>query len=158
MKKNIFAFIFFFLMFFFTSFPSSADSLFVLNIFNSKTSSILFKTTIQPGESFFIETIHSLAKTPYTHIFKVDEKGEIFLSGAIYESEGGGYPLATDGSFSYKNGKFFMDNMNRFVGILRFRVSPISRETFKYHTMEIPLYNLVSEGTLLYIQVEMKKE
>jgi hypothetical protein len=94
-----------------------------------------------------------VVRTSYCHIYKVDAEGNIILSAAEYESGGGGFPVTGDGVFSFVDGKFRMNEMNRFIGILRFRVSPISQETLLVSNAEIPLYRLVPEGTLIEIKV-----
>ena len=131
---------------------------FILEIWDKKNEQKIVQLPIQPREVFYIKTIHSLALTPYTHIYKFDEEGNIILSGAIFESGGGGYPVTGDGVFSAADGKFRMDQMNRFVGKLRFRVSPVSQETFSLGDLEIPLYKRVPEGTLIEISISKGKE
>jgi hypothetical protein len=49
-----------------------------------------------------------------------------------------------------------VDQMNRFVGELRFRVSPLSKETLIVSHREFPLYQMVPEGTL--VELKVKKE
>ena len=108
---------------------------------------------IPSQELIYLHTIHSLALTPYTHIYKFDEDGNLILSGAIFESGGGGYPEKGDGVWSMVDGKFRVDQINRFVGKLRFRVSPLSKETLIVSNKEFPLYQMVSEGTLVELKV-----
>jgi hypothetical protein len=131
---------------------------FILEICDKRNEQKIIQLPIQSQEVFYIRTIHSLALTPYTHIYKFDEEGHIILSGAIFESGGGGYPVTGDGVFSVVDGKFRMDQMNRFVGKLRFRVSPVSQETFSLGDLEIPLYQRVPEGTLIEISISKGKE
>ena len=113
----------------------------------------LLQLEIPAGEWIQIRTIHSLALTPYTHIYKFDEEGNLILSTAIFESGGGGFPEKGDGVWSVVEGKFHVDQINRFVGKLRFRVSPLSRETLIVSNREFPLHQMVPEGTLIELKV-----
>jgi len=114
---------------------------------------ILFQVPVQPQDPICLRTIHSLALTPYAHYYRFDKDGNLILTRAEYESGGGGYPESGDGVFSVVNGKFRMDRIDRFIGLLRFRVSPISRETLILAGREFPLYQMVPEGTLVEVSV-----
>jgi hypothetical protein len=116
----------------------------------------LFQIPVQPQGSICLRTIHSLSLTPYAHFYRIDEDGNLILSSAEYESGGGGYPESGDGVFSMVDGKFRMDGINRFIGRLRFRVSPVSRETLIVTGQEFRLYQMVPEGTS--IEVSVRKE
>jgi hypothetical protein len=134
----------------------SSQPLFVLEVRDYKNDRNLLQVEIPSQELIYLRTIHSLALTPYTHIYKFDEDGNLILSGAIFESSGGGFPEKGDGVWSVVNGKFRVDQMNRFVGELRFRVSPLSKETLIVSHREFPLYQMVPEGTL--VELKVKKE
>ena len=116
----------------------------------------LFQIQVQPQDSICLRTIHSLALTPYAHFYRMDEDGNLILSSAEYESGGGGYPESGDGVFSVVNGKFRMEGINSFIGRLRFRVSPVSRETLIVSGQEFRLYQMVPEGTS--VEVSVRKE
>jgi len=131
----------------------SSQPLFVLEVKDLKNDRNLLQVGIPSQELIYLQTIHSLALTPYTHIYKFDEDGNLILSGAIFESGGGGYPEKGDGVWSVVDGKFRVDQMNRSVGKLRFRVSPLSKETLIVSNREFPLYLMVPEGTLVELKV-----
>ena len=126
---------------------------FVLDVLDPRGERSLLQLKIPAGELIQIRTIHSLALTPYTHIYKFDEEGNLILSTAIFESGGGGFPEKGDGVWSVVEGKFHVDQINRFVGKLRFRVSPVSRETLIVSNREFPLHQMVPEGTLIELKV-----
>jgi hypothetical protein len=147
-----------FLLLFMSQGGNAGSAEFILEVWDKKGGEKLLQFPIQVGDFFYLKTIHSLALTPYTHIYKFDDEGNIILSGAIFESGGGGYPVTGDGVLSVVDGKFRMDQMNRFVGKLRFRVSPVSQETFSLGDLEIPLYKRVPEGTLIEISISKGKE
>ena len=128
-------------------------TMFLLEIQDIRHERNLLQLRISPQELIYLRTIHSLALTPYTHIYRFDDEGNLVLSGAIFESEGGGFPEQGDGKWSLVDGKFHMDQMNRFVGSLRFRVSPLSQETLIVSQREHALYQMVPEGTLLELKV-----
>jgi hypothetical protein len=127
---------------------------FVLEVKDYKNDRKLFQIGIPSQELIYLRTIHSLALTPYTHIYKFDEDGNLILSSAIFESGGGGFPEKGDGVWSVVDGKFRVDQMNRYVGQLRFRVSPHSKETLIVSNREFPLYHMVPEGTLVELKVK----
>jgi hypothetical protein len=95
--------------------------------------------------------------TPYAHYYRFNEEGNLILTRAEYESGGGGYPESGDGVFSVVNGKFRMDRIDRFIGLLRFRVSPVSKETLILADREFPLYQMVPEGTLVEVSVGQER-
>jgi len=116
-----------------------------------KTGECISTIKLDSNEYFEIQTIHSVTRRPYSHVFKV-EKDKIILDQAIYDSAGGGYPVLGDGKFVMIDGKFIMKEMNRNIGILRFRTSPISKETFKAPNYILTLYDKFPEGTLIEIE------
>ncbi len=131
----------------------SARSVLLFEVRDQRNNHTIVQLLFQPQDVFYLQTIHSVVLTPYTHIYKVDAEGNIILSGAEYISGGGGFPNTGDGVFSISDGKFQMNEMNRFIGKLRFRVSPISQEKLIVSNAEIPLYKFVPEGTLIEIRV-----
>jgi hypothetical protein len=135
----------------------SGQPKFTLEVREDGRNRVLLHLSVTLQDEICIRTIHSLALTPYTHIYIIDEGGNLILSKAIFESGGGGYPEVGDGVVSMKEGKFHMENMNRFVGILRFRVSPLSQETLLISGQEFPLFRMVPEGTLLEIRVRKER-
>ena len=151
-KKKIFILLFNFILIVAVGI-CSAEPIFTLEARDHYNGRELFQLLVKPHEIFYLQTIHSVYLTPYTHIYFVDEEANIILSGAIFESIGGGFPVIEDGVFSIKNGKFHVENMNRFIGKLRFRVSPISREALFVSGIEFLLYKMVPEGTLIEIRI-----
>ena len=147
-----------FLLLFMSKGGNAGPAEFILEVWDKKGGEKLLQFPIRPGDFFYLKTIHSLALTPYTHIYKFDDQGNIILSGAIFESGGGGFPVTGDGVLSVVDGKFRMDQIDRLVGKLRFRVSPVSQETFSLGDVEVPLYKRVPEGTLLEIRILRRKE
>ena len=133
------------------------QTMFVLEAQDIRQERNLLQLKIPPQELIYLRTLHSLALTPYIHIYKFDEEGNLILTGAIFESGGGGFPEQGDGKWSLVDGKFRMDQMNRFVGNLRFRVSPVSQETLIVSQREYALYRMVPEGTLLEIKVSKER-
>lgn len=67
----------------------SGQPLFVLEVKDYKNDRNLLQVEIPSQELIYLRTIHSLALTPYTHIYKFDQDGNLILSGAIFESGGG---------------------------------------------------------------------
>jgi hypothetical protein len=146
------------LIFFFMpagAFPG--QSMYVLEVQDVRQERNLLRLRIPSQELIHLRTIHSLALTPYTHIYTFDEEGNLILEGAIFESGGGGFPEKGDGVWSMVDGKFHVDRMNRFVGTLRFRVSPVSQETLILSQREYALYRLVPEGALVELKVHRER-
>jgi hypothetical protein len=130
---------------------------FILKAMIPSDGRILFQVPVKPQESICLRTIHSLSLTPYAHYYRFNEEGNLILTRAEYESGGGGYPESGDGVFSVVNGKFRMDRIDRFIGLLRFRVSPVSKETLILADREFPLYQMVPEGTLVEVSVGQER-
>jgi hypothetical protein len=145
-----------FLLFIFNISDAAGES-FTLTITEQSNQTMILRCRVRPGDVFQMHTIHSLALTRYVQIYRINENAEIILSGAIYESEGGGFPVITDGVISKNDGKIFMDKMDRIIGnTWRFRVSPLSQETFVYSNIEFPIFKLLPEGTLVIMRVEIE--
>ena len=153
MKNKIFFFIAVLLLLLISLGIYLTRSVLIFEVRDQRKGRNILQLVFKPRDVFSLQTIHSVAKTPYSHIFKIDTEGNIVLSEAVFESGGGGFPVTGDGEYSFVDGKFRMSEINRFVGILRFRVSPVSRETLLVSNAEVPLYKLVPEGTLIQIKV-----
>ena len=117
-----------------------------------KTGRTLLSVEMNGNDRIELRTIHSVSLRPYSHIFKVDGDENIILDQAIYDSAGGGYPVLGDGTFRFENNKFIMENMNRFIGVLYLRVSPVSKETLIVSGTAYPIYSEIPEGSLIVIR------
>jgi len=130
----------------------SVQSTLVLEVRNVRDDRSVVRLLLQFPAEFRIQSVHSVHLTPYTHTYRVNSDGDIVLTGAIFESEGVGLPGYGDGKFSFADGKFRMDEMDRFLGVLRFRISPVSEETLVVSNAKIPLYTMFPEGTSMEIK------
>jgi hypothetical protein len=153
MKRKIYLFFAIFLLLILLAGAFFTQTVWIFEAQDKQSGRKIIQLPFDPQDFFYLQTIHSVAKTRYTHIFKIDKKGNIILHGAVFQSGGGGFPVTGDGNFTLTEGKFHIDEMNRFIGILSFRVSPVSQETIRVSNIEIPLYQLVPEGTLIEIKI-----
>jgi hypothetical protein len=86
-----------------------------LTMTNGRTKQLVFAERIQTGQSFSIQFIHSIHRTPVQEKYHVDGNLNIVLDELIYESYGVGNPSGPEAgqTFREENGKFIIGNMKR---------------------------------------------
>lgn len=88
------------------------------------------RTATKDGESFSIRYIHSVELSPVTEYFTLDKTGAVVLTGTRYHGFGAGLPTdAGEGTFARDGGAFVISGLQRTIGELRVRLSPINEYT-----------------------------
>lgn len=99
----------------------------VLIIKNYHDGKILYRKKIQDGYEFTTLIKHSVHKTPVYEYYKIDKKGTIFVTGTALMDLGWGVPSTFDNDFKFENNMMVIENINKEIKFLPFRVSYISQ-------------------------------
>jgi hypothetical protein len=82
-----------------------------------------------PDGTFELSWVHSVERTEWRETFRVDREGNILLVASEFASAGAGLPdRAGEGeTFRIKDGRMRIEERNVPVGVLRVRLSDVSR-------------------------------
>jgi hypothetical protein len=106
------------------------------------------------GDTFCLSYTHSVQKTPVRENFVVNSNGELKLVSTEYKSFGVGLPfLASDGTFTMKQDRFVLEDINRIFPTVRLRVGPEAKLVLEYAGETIPLYAMLAPGSFVQIRV-----
>lgn len=141
---------------FFNTISFAADK--ELNLVTTNGDIVLSKK-INPKEGFAVRYTHSVARTPVTDYFIV-ENNKIFLDKTIYKDFGAGLPHHPEGSqiMRLENGSLVISGFKRYLPEFILRIGRIAEHTLLIpnlngkgwkHPQEIILKNVASPGTSL---------
>ncbi|HIU64526.1 MAG TPA: DUF1850 domain-containing protein [Candidatus Avacidaminococcus intestinavium] len=112
---------------------------------------------VNKGESFYLEFINSVEKTPIQEYFIVRGTNDLLLQQARYKSLGVGLPfLASDGKLHLSGDGRFVLEMDRTFKSIRLRTGIEACPRIFYAGTGVPLYDLYSPGTLVEIKVDKR--
>ena len=116
-----------------------------------------FKTSI--GDTWYIEFVHSVQKTPVQEYFLVRGKNDLLLEKTIYQSMGVGLPfMASEGKLKTTGDGHFILEMHREYKTLKLRTGLEACPKIYFGGNVLPIYNLYEPGTLVEIKVVMRYE
>ena len=116
-----------------------------------------FKTSI--GDTWYIEFIHSVQKTPLQEYFLVRGKNDLLLEKTIYQSMGVGLPfMASEGKLKTTGDGHFVLEMHREYQTLKLRTGLEACPKIYFDGNVLPIYNLYEPGTLVEIKVVKRYE
>ncbi|PRX17805.1 hypothetical protein BX659_1488 [Orenia metallireducens] len=129
----------------------------VLTVKEAKTDKIIWQERVEEGTTFAIEYLHSVERTPVWEYFEV-KKGEIFLTGTLYESYGAGLPFLKKNNYIVANDKFEIKDINKKLDNIPLRVSDYAKHKLIYGDEEYKLYDITQPQNLVVISVEKKSK
>ena len=116
-----------------------------------------FKTSI--GDTWYIEFLHSVQKTPVQEYFLVRGKNDLLLEKTIYQSMGVGLPfMASEGKLKTTGDGHFLLEMHREYQTLKLRTGLEACPKIYFDGNVLPIYNLYEPGTLVEIKVVKRYE
>ncbi len=116
-----------------------------------------FNTSI--GDTWYIEFIHSVQKTPVQEYFLVRGKNELLLEKTIYQSMGVGLPfMASEGKLKTTGDGHFVLEMHREYQTLKLRTGLEACPKIYFGSNILSIYNLYEPGTLVEIKVVKRYE
>ena len=124
-----------------------------LLVSDMETGEVLYSTTVEEGERFSVDYIHSVERSPVTEVFEV-RNTDIYTMESHTESFGAGMPYEGE-EVEMKDGKFVIKNINRRVhgGTLRVRPSAVFPHHVRIGGEEITISDLPYKGRNLEIEV-----
>ena len=106
------------------------------------------------GETWRIQYVHSVQKTPVEECFLVTGDSKLVLYETHYQSYGVGLPfLATDGVFEQKDG-YFVLKLHRIFPQVKFRVGLEAKPEAVINGRIEPLYQYYQPGSLMIFTIE----
>ena len=111
------------------------------------------------GDTWYIEFIHSVQKTPVQEYFLVRGKNDLLLEKTIYQSMGVGLPfMASEGKLKTTGDGHFVLEMHREYQTLKLRTGLEACPKIYFDGNVLPIYNLYEPGTLVEIKVVKRYE
>lgn len=98
----------------------------VLVVKNYHQDQVLLRKRIDAGYTFTTLIKHSVHKSPVYEYYQVDRKGKIIIKGTSLQDLGWGVPSTFDYDFKFYNDMMVIENINKPIEFLPFRVSYIA--------------------------------
>jgi len=119
-----------------------------------ESGALVYVRAVAPGETFVIDFVHSVHRTPVRETYRVAEGGGFVLERVAYESFGVGNPSAPEPGQTFRivDGTYTIDGLERRLPSIRLRVG---RKAADHHIAfggeRIPLTRWVEPGSRLEI-------
>lgn len=113
---------------------------------------ILWLRAVEPGDSFQLGYLHSIALSDVWEIFQIDPDHRIVLTETRFQGQGAGLPyhLAPGERLSREGRWFRISGMKRVVPSISWRVQKEWRDRFRFQEEpEIDFSSLVGDGLIL---------
>lgn len=125
-----------------------------LTLRDYNSGSVIARYSIEPGESFSVEFIHSVNKTPVRDIYVVCDDGLLRSTACVYYGFGAGVQTQlNDGeSLRYEDGAMIIENINKYYSELLYGVSRSSTHVLRIGDEEIFLPALLERDTIVIIE------
>ena len=118
-----------------------------------------YRFTVGTGDTWYIEFMHSVQKTPVQEYFIVRGENDLLLEKTIYQSMGVGLPfMASEGKLKTTGDGHFILEMHREYKTLKLRTGLEACPKIYFGGNVLPIYNLYEPGTLVEIKVVMRYE
>ncbi|WP_167577998.1 DUF1850 domain-containing protein [Ammoniphilus sp. YIM 78166] len=128
-----------------------------LTITDGKSGQQRFAVPMELEDSFGIEFVHSIHKTPVIEEYYIDEQLDIVLDQVIYESYGVGMPSTIEPGQTYKqeNGKYIISNIQRRLKFIDLAIGQmVANHQLKIHNRKVPFSQINPPGSWVRIQVK----
>ena len=130
-------------------------------IIHVKTEKLLYECPVAEGDQFYLDYIHSSAKTPVHDIFTIGEQGEIILVEENFSWFGAGLEASDT-----EDVKVVYDQEHKKIRVLQHRIFPnfllrigrIANHRLTCRAETIPLKRLAQGGELVHIRVIPRKQ
>ena len=133
---------------------------FSLQIIQVKTEKLLYECLLAAGDRFYLDYIHSSAKTPVQDIFTVSAQGEIILLEENFLWFGAGLEASNTEDvkvvYDREQKKIRVLQQRRFPHFL-LRIGRIANQRLTCRTETIPLNRLAQGGESVHIRIISRK-
>jgi len=127
---------------------------FFLRVESLDTKEVLLNLPIKPGDQFYLDYIHSSAKTPVLDTFHVGSNGEMLLVEEDYQWYGAGLEFMDyKGVRVVLKGKETKTILKRHFPFLLLRVGWVANQKLIFNDKIIPLNEVAEGGELLKIWI-----
>ncbi len=99
----------------------------VLVISNYHDNQLLFRKRVEEGYTFATLIKHSVHRTPVYEYYGIDGSGRIIIKGTSLQDLGWGVPSTFDYDFKFENNMMVIENINKPIDFVPFRISYIAR-------------------------------
>ncbi|MBN2687128.1 MAG: DUF1850 domain-containing protein [Deltaproteobacteria bacterium] len=136
------------------SFPAQRSGDFLLQVVKQPEETVLAEWTVTPGDRFFIDYVHSSDHTPIHDVFLIDEEGAIVLIEEAYDWYGAGleFQSQADAAVVFDGTKTRV-YLNRLFPHFLLRVGRVANHVITCHGRALPLKDIASGGSLVWIRV-----
>lgn len=135
--------------------PAELD--YVLQVLKWPEKKILLERSVQAGDRFYLDYIHSSDHTPVHDVFSIEKQGKIILLEEVFDWYGAGlafHPRA-DASIRLKGEKTSV-RMRRRFDPFNLRVGRVAQHALTVDEEKVPLKQIAEGGDLLRIRVVRK--
>ncbi|MBN1828024.1 MAG: DUF1850 domain-containing protein [Deltaproteobacteria bacterium] len=124
---------------------------------NKSIGQVLFCRRIdRPGFTFATVIRHSVQKTPVFEYYRLENDGNLLLTGTSLQDLGWGMPSTVNSTIEFKNNFMIIDGINRLLKALPFRVSYIAEPHLIIQGAPIDLRKYVDDSDLIAVYSLLK--
>jgi hypothetical protein len=87
------------------------------------TDEMLYRKEVEPGYTFATLIKHSVHLSPVYEYYKIEKDGRIIITGTKLQDLGWGVPSTFDYDFKFENDFMVIENINKPIGFVPFRIS-----------------------------------
>ncbi|MCR4440772.1 MAG: DUF1850 domain-containing protein [Peptococcaceae bacterium] len=129
-------------------------SFLVFKIEDADSGKLMFSCGVEPGFEFYTMIRHSVQRTPVYEFYRVEPDGSLVVTKTSLQDLGWGMPSTLQGPVTFTEGFMVMENINRRLNALFFRVSYLAEPRLMVKEKEITLDEFVPDGQLLKIHID----
>jgi len=126
----------------------------VLMIKDVEKDSILFAQSVKPGFEFATLIRHSVQKTPVYEYYRVEEDETLTVTRTELQDLGWGMPSILDHKVEFKDNYMIMNDINRNLSFLPFRVNYIAEPYLIIGDKKINLMEHVEDNQLIHVYIQ----
>lgn len=108
----------------------------VIEAINYQSGDVLYRKQITPGYEFATLIKHSVHLTPVYEYYRVEGNGQILITGTKLQDLGWGVPSTFDDDFRFEDDFMVIENMDKPIEFVPFRVSYIAEPRLLLEDLE----------------------
>jgi hypothetical protein len=124
----------------------------VLQILSVPSNGVLFEFTVNTGDHFYLDYVHSSDHTPIHDVFEVGQGGEIILIEEDYKWYGAGLEFHPQADITFRE-EGTRVRLHRIFPNFLLRVGRIANHRVSYKDTVIQLIDLAAGGSLVRIRI-----
>jgi len=128
----------------------------VLTIVNRTRGETLLRRPVFGGFTFATRIRHSVQLTPVYEYYRIEEDGTVMVTGTMLWDLGWGMPSSENARVRLEGGAIRLENMDRLIGTLRFRVNHIAEPFLFLGERSLDLRSYAGDGDLLILNAPLE--